>query len=238
MVTMRHYRSELPVRLLIANAQSAGQLLVIIATTILALGWLREFYILITGSSLGFEFLRLFDTPDSLANWFQPIVLLIAAILLALIATLAKQDADPEWRRWTTLAALFAFMSLDESAHLHAYSTQFMENQFGTSNVFVVLTPIMMIAGTLSIYFARLLFRVPRHHAIRFACCGLLFVGGVLGVEIGSHFIGNAFGRTSVHYVLAASLEESLETVGATLFCLALISYLKERWQSWSITFN
>lgn len=232
---MRHVHIEAPIRTLSLDILIAGKVLAVIAVTVISLGWIREVYVSGGGDAGSLDFLRLYDAPHTLTNWLQPILLVIAAGLLAVIAALARQDADPQWRRWLALAGLFAFMSLDEAVNIDGHIATFVAGQIGTSDPVKVLTPFVVVAAALGGFFAPLLASVPRRDAIRFVCCAAIFVGGALGMEIVSQVIGNASGKDSGYYVLAAGIEESLETIGATLFCLALGSYAAVRWHGWSV---
>jgi hypothetical protein len=233
---MRHVHVKAPVRTLSLDVRNAGRALLVVAAVITGLGWIQEVYILIATGPVPLEFLRLFDTPHSLTNWLQPTLLLIATGLLVVVAALAKQDADPQWRRWLALAGLFGFMSLDEAVNIDGHVAGFISGQLSTADPLNVLMPFAVIAAALGGYFTPLLGRIPRLDAVRFVCCAAIFVGGALGMEIVSQLIGNAAGRNSVHYIFAASVEETLETVGCTLFCLTLGSYVSKRWRGWSLT--
>ena len=228
---MRHVHIQAPVRILSLDLQSAGRGLVIVAVLVVGMGWIREALILVGAGAGALDFLRLYDAPNSLTNWLQPILLLIVGGLLTVIAALARQDTDVQWRRWLALAGLFAFMSLDEAVNIDGHIATFIAGQIGTSDPVRVLAPFVVIAAAMGAFFAPLLAKVPRRDAIRFICCAALFVGGVLGMEIVSQVIG----KDSGYYALAAGIEESLETIGAALFCLALGSYAAVRWGEWSV---
>jgi hypothetical protein len=161
---------------------------------------------------------------------------LTAAGQLIVIAALARQDADAQWRRWMGLGGLFAFMSLDEAVNIDGHIAGFVATQMATSNPVIVLTPFVAVAVGLGFYFSPLLGRETRREAWRFIGCAAVFVGGALGMEIVSQLIGNAWGKDSGYYIVTAGLEETLETIGCALFCLALGSYATTRWRGWSVT--
>ena len=55
----------------------------------------------------------------NLPTWAASSLLLICAALLWAIARKAKQTEDKAYRHWYALSAIFAYISLDETAQLH-----------------------------------------------------------------------------------------------------------------------
>jgi hypothetical protein len=221
---MRHSRIEAPARILSVDVRLLSILVVGVSTAIVTLGWAREFYVLICGPTTALQFLRLFDVERSLTNWLQPILLVIASLLLAAVAALVRQDDDLIWRRWAILSCLFVGLSVDETTNLDAAAL------LPAGNVLVVLGPIVIAGVVLCAYFSKILFSVPRWYAYGFAVSAFLFVGGGVGLEIASRWAANIWGVESSHYVMAASLEETLETAGAVILIIVLLKYTQNRW--------
>jgi hypothetical protein len=207
------------------------------------LGLARELYIGLLGKSTAIgelQLIALFDVPTAVINWIQSAILLLDTAALALIMALARTDSDADWRRWRALAVVFALMSLDEAVNAHQIILSPLHERFGVegAGMFVWMAPAFLTVAAVGFYVYPMVHRLPRHHAVRFTTCAVLFLSGAIGMEIVSTNMGFRFGIASIPYVLAASTEETLETIGAVLFFCALASYLAGRWPSLTIGHN
>jgi hypothetical protein len=209
------------------------------AVAIVLLGYFREFYIAHWGLETPLRNLRHFhlDSEGTLPAWFSSFVLLLAAGLLAAIAGLSRRENDADWRRWSLPAILFLFMSIDEASAVHEVLIKPLRSAFGLGGIFFfswVIPALFVIAG-LGLYLVPFVLRLPYRHALRFALCGAIFVGGAVGMEMVSDYYASRDGMEARSYIVAACAEETLEIIGATLFCAALFAYLRERWGTWTL---
>ena len=210
-----------------------------IAFGIIALGVFREIFLAHVGTGTLLTSLRQFDmdTEGTVPSWYSSIVLLLCAGLLAVVAGLSRREGDVDWKRWSLLAGLFVFMSLDEASAFHEGLVDPLGRALNLSGAFYFawVLPAIAVVAFLGLYFLPFLGRLPRLHAARFIACGLIYVGGVLGMEMVSSHYAWHYGMRSVSYLTAMLLEESLEIIGVTLFCLALFAYLRARWGAWTV---
>lgn len=210
------------------------------AALVVLLGYAREVFVAQYGLETVFKNLRHFDldSEGTLATWFSSGLLLACAGLLAVIASLARRDADPDWRRWALLASIFVGLSLDEAVAFHEILITPLRNAFqlGGMLYFAWVIPAFFLVGGIGLYFSPFLLRLPMRHAIRFAVAGALFVGGALGMELVGGYFASHYGQQSLRYIVAAMAEETLEIAGAAIFLAALLAYLRERWGEWRIT--
>jgi hypothetical protein len=228
----------IPVAGLLIYGRLICRIVASVGAAIILLGWFREVYIAQFGVDTAFRdlsYIALFDIQQSLANWFEPILLSIVALLLVAISALARQEHDPHWSRWMALAVVFLALSVDESANLHETVFSPLRDEFGGDRVLLWMSPALVTVALLGLYFRPLAFGLPRRHAVQFIGCGTLFVGGAVGVEMVSQVLAHRYGTASFEYVLAALIEESLEIIGAVLFFLALVAYMRERWRIVSV---
>ena len=216
-----------------------SRILLGLALTVVLLGYFRELYVAQFGLETALKDLRhiALDSEHTIASWFSSLALLLAAIFLSLIARLQRNAFNDDWRRWALLAVLFAGMSIDEAVSFHELLIKPLRATFGFDGIFYFawVVPGLIVVAVLGAFFLPFLLRLPVRHAVRFAGCGLIYVGGALGMEMVSGSLASQFGMQSVSYILAASAEETLEIFGVTLFCCALVGYLHENFPDVSL---
>src|SRR5262245_8976364 len=86
-----------------------------------ALGILRQSYIIRFGHDTALHNLRIFDLDgeQTIPAWYSSMLMWTAAGLLALQAALASSTRQRTRWHWWVLAAIFAYLSLDESVNFH-----------------------------------------------------------------------------------------------------------------------
>ncbi|WP_051515518.1 hypothetical protein [Candidatus Blastococcus massiliensis] len=149
----------------------------------------------------------------------------IAVVSLGISLALRRRGAPLRWY-WGGLAAVFAYLSIDELAQVHEEASRQLEGiaEPGGALHFPWVVVAAPLVAVFVLVYARFLWRIPRHIAVLLVLAGVLYVGGALGLEVGGgSFVG--FNRT---YVLLTSLEELLEMVGAALALYAVARYADE----------
>ena len=147
------------------------------------------------------------------------------------------RERDADWKRWALLSGLFLFMSADEASAIHEILIRPLRTGLGLSGIlyFSWVVPAIVLVGALAIFLAPFLVRLPRLHAVRFVGCGAVFLGGALGMELFSGYLASRYGMEHPRYRIAALIEESMEIAGSTLFCAALLAYLRDRFGAWTL---
>ncbi|MBP0027996.1 hypothetical protein [Roseofilum sp. Guam] len=104
----------------------------------------------------------------------------------------------------------------------------------------VWVIPYGVVTLGLIYYFSKLVNHLPRQIKRMAIASGILYVFGVLGLEMmGSIWIGIAGGMQNLVYSLLASTEEMLEVTGLIVLIHALLIYItKYHRQSIEITFD
>ena len=66
-------------------------------------------------------YIRLFDLnrEENIPTWFSSLLLILNAFILAIIAIRTKAQQGPYYTQWFVLAAIFLYLSVDETAQLH-----------------------------------------------------------------------------------------------------------------------
>lgn len=183
------------------------------------------------------ERLRHFFSLNSEANpgaWFSALQLLFCALLLTVI-TRSELGRRHPWY-WGFLALGFCYLSLDEGAQVHELMTPLMHSVTGNSTGIARqgwVIPGMAIVGVVGLLYLRFLLLLPRRIAIQFAIGGIIFVMGVVGIEILGSFFKESMaaenaacdlkGDCGFSYNLLVALEEGMEMFGITIFANALL---------------
>lgn len=152
---------------------------------------------------------QLFDLDDenNLPTWFSSFLLLFVSFALMTLVTPPKDRLY-----WQLLAAGFLVMSIDEVAGLHESLNTAIEMNWAI--------PGTVLVAAVGVWFAPFLMRQPARLRWLMMLSGLIYVGGVIGVELLSADIDS----DSLQYEAAVSVEESMEMFGVWLFLRTLLT--------------
>ena len=176
-------------------------------------------------------YIRLFDVNKeaNIPTWFSSLLLILNSFILAIIAVRTKAQKGPYYTKWFVLAAIFLYLSIDESALLHEMTEKPVRNALRVSGYlyFAWIIPALCLLVVLGVYIRRFLFDLPKKTRWLFLIAGTVYVGGAVGMEsIGSNIFVNNPGRKTMAYSLWATLEESFEMFGLIIFFYALLNYV------------
>jgi hypothetical protein len=181
------------------------------------------------------------DAENNIPSYFSASLLLIAAALLGVIAAFKARARDVQAARWTVLAFVFLYLSVDEAASIHEMLTeptrQLLGGRAGGIFYFAWVVPGTAVALVFALYFLKLLADLPAKIRRLFVVAGAMFLGGAIGMELigGRYFEANGEDLT---YTLIATVEESLEMAGALVFISALMQYIAETYEEARFTFR
>jgi len=183
------------------------------------------------GTALGF--IENFDIEEeaNFPTYFSTMLLLAAAFLLAVIARIQRLAGNRMATRWGVLAAIFVFMSLDESIGFHELVGRRMPNldALGGTLHYAWVVPAAIAVVIVGLYFLPFLAKLPNPHRRWFIVSGFVYVGGALGVELAESAIAARTGDETWPYQLVATLQESMEMLGVSLFIWALLKFIGSR---------
>lgn len=167
----------------------------------------------------------------ALSTWFTTVLIAFNMFLLALNATAARQFGTGSPAPWLVLAALFAYLSMDEMLVLHERAGQLLGRRLQLPGVlayfpWVTLGAIFVAIAGLS--FAGFLKRLPRRTAKLFLLSGGIYVGGALGIEVIEAATMKTYGPGLLYY-FEVLVEETMEMFGQALFAYALLDHLARR---------
>ena len=162
---------------------------------------------------------------------FATLLLLGAAVLLALIASLTRRRGAPFSRHWQALAVIFVYLAVDETAQLHekiGLNAAELIDTHGVPSFYVWVLPFgafVAIFALVYLPFVRAL--APRLRRVVVGA-GSLYVGAALGLEVIDAAYTRAFGFGNLTHALLYSLEEVAEMWGVILFIYGLLCWLGE----------
>lgn len=207
---------------------------------VLGLGIVREIIMAYLGTETVLRDLRHFalDAERSIPSWYEGLGMASASGLLAIIAVISRKTDSANRVHWTILAAIFLLMSLDEVVSFHEVTVDPLRTAFDLSGIlyfsWVALAAPLVVA--LGLYFVPFLWRLPRATAVRFVVAGAVFVGGALGTEFLAGHFASTTGLDALPYRITAAVQECLESIGITLFVIALLRHLAQSTPSFQVT--
>jgi enamine deaminase RidA (YjgF/YER057c/UK114 family) len=188
---------------------------------------------LVTGDQSMIGLLTLFDlgAGNNIPAYCSAIAILCCSGLLAFIGRAEDSKSGLRPIYWLSLSLIIGFLSIDEVLSLHERLTEPLWAAFRDSDalLYVWVAPYIAVLVVLVAVYARFLLLLPRRTAWLIVLGGLLFVGGVMGLDI-SHGL-QELGRTvpDGHYVVVQSIEKILEMAGIVMTLYALAQYAEHR---------
>lgn len=164
----------------------------------------------------------------NIPTWYSVVQLFATACALMVAALLQKKIGSRSSVGWWGLVVIFAYMSMDEATDTHGlWRTGFSDYVIPGTNhaAFAWIIPGVVIVGAVGLVYLRWLFSLPRRTAILFFVAGAVFVTGALVFEgIGAFLADASFFNPS--YLVASTIEESLEIYGILIMLYAVLDYL------------
>jgi hypothetical protein len=182
------------------------------------------------------------DHDSSLPTIFNAVLILIAFAILLMVSVHLRKIKSDQFYNWLLLTAAFLLLSLDENPTIHKIFVSAISRLIWTGQAGDVNYALGMPYGALALIFVFFLYRfitsLPPNIAFGFIVSGSVYVTGALILGFyGTHIFDVEY-HHSVKYLLVASLEESFEMVGLTLFIYFLFEYIQREFRSLSIKLN
>lgn len=168
------------------------------------------------------------DKEANVPTLYSSVTILLCAGLLAVIAIARKKQGKRDYLYWAGLAAIFVFLSVDETAALHENIIRPLRTALHTSGVlyFAWVIPYGIFAIVLLLIYLRFLFSLNPRIRYLIIFSGIIYVTGALGGElVGGYWLG-LHGQENMTYEVITTFEESLEMIGILVFIYTLMSYI------------
>lgn len=176
---------------------------------------------------LGLVRLLDFDREHNLPSWYSAFSLAFCALLLAIIA-LAEPNGRGR-RHWWGLAALFAYVSVDEGVALHERLVLPLKAALGTTGLlfYAWVIPYGLLVAVLGGIYLRFLLSLPPATRRQFFLAAGVYLSGALGLELfGGRYYEGHQGAADLPYTLLTTAEELLEMAGVVIFIRALLGFM------------
>jgi hypothetical protein len=169
------------------------------------------------------------DGERNLPTAFNTFLLLLAATLLTLITYFERRRSHPVMY-WAVLALGFALMAVDEAWSFHERLTVPMRQALGNHDLGIYyaawVVPAFGLLLLLGLFFLRFLIRLPRSTRLSFIVSGMVYIGGVVGLELIEGRYVETHGDRNITAGTISTIQETVEMVGVILFIRALLIYL------------
>ena len=182
------------------------------------------------GTAFIWPFARQFNFVEegNIANFYQGLQLVLAAVLLLIVWRGKVQRKEAHRGHWLALGLIFLFLGTDEVAQIHETTiantiSALRGKESDKTGWFWIYLPLLAVFGLAFIPFLR---RLPGRIAALFMIAGTIYVGGAVGVEKFVNWFAKTYGDDTVGYVLLDNLGEFMESTGIALFVYAILACL------------
>ncbi len=179
-----------------------------------------------------FGLIDLFDfaIEGNIPTLYAAVAILFCSALLALITHANWHRPDGRRFYWLGLTILFLFLAIDEGAAIHEAVGSYLERYLSAKGFLYYLwvVPYGIATVVLGLVFLKFVWELPKNTRVRFIVAGVIFLTGVLGIEMLGAREADLHGTETVAYCILYSLEEMLEMLGIILFIYALLSHLAQ----------
>jgi hypothetical protein len=169
------------------------------------------------------------DLEANIPTYYNVVLLLIPTVLLFGIAAAKNQLKDKFRYHWYALALVFLLLSIDEASSLHERLIKPMRqfSDAGRLFHFAWIIPGIIAVILFGLLFLMFFLHLDRKFKILFFVSLAVYIGGVIGGEMVSGYYAANLGLKNFTYALVASLEESVEMIGASMIIYSLLVYIK-----------
>lgn len=166
------------------------------------------------------------DLEQNFPTFYSSVSLLFCSFLL-LIITFAKRNSGERYLYWLGLAAIFLFLSADESIMIHERLGWRVRSALNTSGyLFYAWTIIYGIALIIFLLvYAKFIFNLPLRTRFLFIIAGSIYVLAAIGVELIEGRLLELYGENIISIVFR-TIQELFEMTGIVVFIYALTSYI------------
>ena len=156
-----------------------------------------------------------FNAESNIPTLYSSAALIFAGVLLAGLGVKARHDRFAR-TSWFILAAVFAFLAIDETALLH--------ERLAPSEATSGIVPYLIVLSLLVLGLAKFLLALPRRILGLFLASGSVFLLGAVVFEV----LGGVYHPESLAFALYSTVEETFEMLGIVLFVFSLLTHMSD----------
>lgn len=171
-----------------------------------------------------------FHSENNFPAFISALFLMLAGIL-SLIMGYSKSSGENRYHeKWKVLGYLFFFLACDEAIQIHEVISRGIRSNFGEQlpdflHYAWVIPYALLVIGAVS-YFFKFVWNLPRRIRNLILMAGSVYVFGALGVEVVESYVFSQVGVDNLWYQFLVTAEESMEMLGVTIMCYALVDHL------------
>ncbi|CAK8721329.1 Multidrug transporter [Candidatus Electrothrix laxa] len=176
------------------------------------------------------------DIEKNIPSLYSAFAIFLCSLLFFCISSLEKKQGR---RRcyWLGLAAVFLFLSLDESLALHEGLGDLTEEYIQQTGImqargllyFPWIIPYGILTTLLGMLYFRFILRLPRKTAVLLILSAGIFLTGAVGFDMFGGREAEIHGYYSVMYTVLYTIEEFLEMSGIVLLMYTLLDYIEQQ---------
>ncbi len=212
------------------TARRVIRILLVVVISLILVGLSTQLYVEMVENPSFRGLANRFDLDEEVTvpTWYATSTLLICSALLAVIASVVRQQGGRYFKSWVGLAVIFLLASIDEGSGFHELSMRGVRRAFDLPSYFYFawVIPGFIIVITFVAVYLKFWLHLPARTRWLFAAAATLFVSGSIGFEIAGGHITALRGQHNLPFQLVATIEESLEMFGILVFIGALLDYL------------
>ncbi len=232
------------INIVAVSSKKVSQILFIITSLLIIASVAGQIMKYMGGHDTVFGLVPLFNVSkeQNIPTLFSVLLLVSCSVLLSLIFYLHRKQVVGLKMYWATLAIGFVYMAIDEFTQLHEnIGISFIPLIGDHSHGFLYYSwviPAFALIVFLASFFSNFLFKLPKTTRINFIIAGIIYLTGLLGIEMLGGYYHELHGDENLTYSLISTLEESLEMLGLILFIRALLDYLSAHFSEITINFQ
>jgi len=169
------------------------------------------------------------DAEGNISTHVNALLLFLPALLLILISMWKNTNGDKFRLHWLGLGLIFLFLSFDEAAVLHERLIKPTRAILDTGGIFhfAWIIPGMIVVALFGLTFLTFFLHLDKKFKVLFFFSLAVYIGGVIGGEMLSGYVAANLGQKNFTYAVVASIEESIELIGASLIAYSLLEYIR-----------
>lgn len=174
------------------------------------------------------------NSEENIPAFFSTLMLVFSSILLAVIACAVKKSNAPYFYHWLGLSLIFLFLSMDESLSFHESMTVPLRKGLNTSGFlfYAWVIPYAIALLILILLYLKFFISLPAKTRNLLIIAAVLYIVGVIGIELLGGRIDEQVGRHNPTYVVYSTIEELLEMGGIIVFIYALMNYISTEYEN------
>ena len=168
------------------------------------------------------------DLENNVPAWFSTIGLFVAAMLLGVIAYCHRQGNKRGYWHWLGMSLIFFCLAIDEATYFHEILIDSLRDKLHLHGIlyFGWVIPGFVFVAMVGGAYLPWVWRLPAKVRNGLILAGVFYVGGALGMELIGGMLAESQGFDAPSYILAMTVEETLEMIGIATLIYTLLRYI------------